>query len=99
MKAVEVLMIEDNQGDVVLVETAIEKAKLPYHITVVSDGAEAVEYLHRRSSYAAAPAAGPDPAGSETPAKERLRSARRNPPRPLPGANTARSPRVVPSRS
>ncbi len=55
MKAVEVLMIEDNQGDVVLVETAIEKAKLPYHITVVSDGAEAVEYLHRRSSYAAAP--------------------------------------------
>ncbi len=55
MKAVEVLMVEDNRGDVVLVETAIEKAELPYHVTVVTDGAEAVEYLHRRGKYAASP--------------------------------------------
>ena len=55
MKPVEVLMIEDNRGDVVLVETAIEKAGLPYRVTVVSDGAEAVEFLHRRGKHAAAP--------------------------------------------
>jgi CheY-like chemotaxis protein len=55
MKAVEVLMVEDNRGDVVLVQAAIEKAELPYHVTVVSDGAEAVEFLHRRGPYAQAP--------------------------------------------
>jgi len=52
MKLVEVLMVEDNRGDVVLVEAAIEKAGLPYHVTVVSDGLEAVEFLHRRGKHA-----------------------------------------------
>ena len=55
MKAVEVLMIVDNRGDVVLVETAIERVGLPYHVTVVSDGAEAVEFLYRRGKYADSP--------------------------------------------
>ena len=55
MKPVEVLMIEDNRGDVVLVEAAIEKAGLPYRVTVVSDGVEAVEFLHRRGKYAESP--------------------------------------------
>jgi chemotaxis family two-component system response regulator Rcp1 len=55
MKAVEVLMVEDNRGDVVLVQAAIEKAELPYHVTVVSDGVEAVEFLHRRGPYAQSP--------------------------------------------
>ena len=81
MKAVEVLMVEDNRGDVVLVEAAIEKAGLPYHVTVVSDGAEAVEFLHRRGKYAAVAPAGADHAGLEAPAEERLRGAGRNPPR------------------
>jgi len=58
MKPVEVLMIEDNRGDVVLVEAAIEKAGLPYHVTVVSDGVEAVEFLHRRGKYAESPPPG-----------------------------------------
>ena len=55
MKTVEVLMVEDNRGDVVLVEAAIERAGLPYHVTVVSDGAEAVEILHRRGKHAQSP--------------------------------------------
>ncbi len=55
MKTVEVLMVEDNRGDVVLVQAAIEKAGLPYRITVVSDGAEAVEYLHRCGQHADSP--------------------------------------------
>ena len=48
-------MVEDNRGDVVLVEAAIEKAGLPYHVTVASDGAEAVEFLHRRGQHAQSP--------------------------------------------
>src|SRR5208283_864842 len=55
MKLIEVLMVEDNPGDVVLVEAAIEKAGLPYHVTVVDDGVEAVEFLHRRGEYAESP--------------------------------------------
>jgi len=55
MRPVEVLMVEDNRGDVVLVEAAIEKAGLPYQVTVVSDGAEAVEFLHRRGKHAESP--------------------------------------------
>ena len=55
MMPIEVLMVEDNRGDVVLVEAAIERAGLPYHVTVVSDGVEAVEFLHRRGKYAEAP--------------------------------------------
>jgi two-component system, chemotaxis family, response regulator Rcp1 len=55
VKQVEVLMIEDNRGDVVLVQTAIENTGLPYHVTVVSDGIEAVEFLHRRGPYAESP--------------------------------------------
>ncbi|MGA2034175.1 MAG: response regulator [Thermoguttaceae bacterium] len=52
MKTVEVLMIEDNRGDVVLVQAAIEKAGFPYHVSVVGDGVEAMEFLHRRGKYA-----------------------------------------------
>ena len=55
MKPVEVLMIEDNHGDVVLVEAAIERAMLPYRVTVVSDGAEGLEFLKRRGKYAQSP--------------------------------------------
>jgi CheY-like chemotaxis protein len=54
MKPVEVLMIEDNPGDVVLVQAAMEKAGVAHHVTVVSDGAEAVDFLHRRGRYAQA---------------------------------------------
>ena len=55
MNPIEVLMVEDNRGDVVLIETAIERVGLPYHVTVVSDGVEAVEFLHRRGKYAQSP--------------------------------------------
>ena len=58
MNPVEVLMVEDNRGDVVLIETAIERVGLPYHVTVVSDGAAAVEYLYRRGKYAESPRPG-----------------------------------------
>ena len=76
MKPVEVLMIEDNRGDVVLVQTAVEEVGLPYRITVASDGAEAVEFLCRRGKDADVAPAGPDHARSEAPPQERLRGAR-----------------------
>jgi len=54
MKLIEVLMVEDNPGDVVLVREAAVKAGLPYRITVVHDGVEARAYLHGQGQYAGA---------------------------------------------
>ena len=54
METVEVLMVEDNRGDVVLVQEAVTKAGLPHHITVVGDGEEALAYLRREGRYASA---------------------------------------------
>ena len=54
MKPIEILMIEDNRGDVVLVQEAINKAGLPHRITVAWNGVDALDYLHRRGPHAAA---------------------------------------------
>lgn len=54
MRKIEVLMVEDNRGDVVLVEEAMAKAGLAHTVTVVPDGVEAMDYLHRRGAYAEA---------------------------------------------
>ena len=72
MKPVEVLMVEDNQGDVVLVQAAMEKIGLTHNVTVISDGAEAVEYLHRRGKHAKVAPARADYAGHEASAEKWL---------------------------
>jgi len=40
-----ILMVEDNRGDVVLMEEAIRAAGFDYRVTVVRDGVAALEYL------------------------------------------------------
>jgi CheY-like chemotaxis protein len=51
MDAVEVLMVEDNPGDVVLLQEAVARTGLTYRIRVVRDGVEATDYLRRRGEY------------------------------------------------
>lgn len=51
MRRIEVLMVEDNRGDVVLIQEATAKAGLEQTLTVVPDGVEAMDYLHRRGAY------------------------------------------------
>lgn len=53
--AVDVLLVEDNPGDVRLVEEAFREASGDSELHVVSDGEEALDFLHRRDSYADAP--------------------------------------------
>lgn len=53
--SIEILLIEDNPGDVRLVKEAFKDAEFPHHMTVVKDGAEAVAYLRREGTYAQAP--------------------------------------------
>lgn len=52
MRKIEVLMVEDNRGDVVLVQEATARVGLAQTLTVVPDGVEAMDYLHRRGAYA-----------------------------------------------
>jgi chemotaxis family two-component system response regulator Rcp1 len=51
---IEILLIEDNPGDVRLTREALRDAKVVNDLTVVSDGAEAIDFLRRKGRYAAA---------------------------------------------
>jgi CheY-like chemotaxis protein len=49
---IEVLLVEDDPGDVLLIEEAFEFNKVRNNLNVVSDGVEALEYLRRQGRYA-----------------------------------------------
>jgi CheY-like chemotaxis protein len=42
---IEILLVEDNPGDVDLVLEGFKASTIPHHISVVDDGEEALEYL------------------------------------------------------
>lgn len=55
-RLIEVLLVEDNQGDVELTTLALEESKLSINLSVVEDGAAAIEFLrHRKNKYANSP--------------------------------------------
>jgi CheY-like chemotaxis protein len=43
----QILLAEDNEGDVMLVERALTEHRIPYEMHVVKDGDEALEFLER----------------------------------------------------
>jgi CheY-like chemotaxis protein len=49
---IEVLLVEDDPGDVLMTQEAFEEHKVRNRLTVVSDGAEALSYLRREGPYA-----------------------------------------------
>ncbi len=49
---IEILLVEDNPGDVRLTEEALKEAKVSNNLNVVSDGMEAMDFLYRRGAYA-----------------------------------------------
>jgi CheY-like chemotaxis protein len=52
---VDILLVEDNAGDIKLTRKAFENAALRNDIDVVTDGVEALRYLRREAEYADAP--------------------------------------------
>ena len=54
LKPIEVLLVEDNAGDVRLTEEALKEGKLAVRLTVARDGLEAMEILHQRNGNAGA---------------------------------------------
>lgn len=54
-KLLTVLLVEDNAGDVRLVEEAFREGRMTHRLDVVGDGEAALAYLRRAEAYAAAP--------------------------------------------
>jgi chemotaxis family two-component system response regulator Rcp1 len=44
-KEIHILLVEDNEGDIVLAREALEEAGIRNRITVITDGEKALEYL------------------------------------------------------
>jgi len=53
-RPVEILLVEDNPGDVRLTQEALKESKIINHLSVVTDGVEAVEYLRQEGRFAQA---------------------------------------------
>ncbi len=47
MRPIEILLVEDNEGDVRLTREALQEAKVRNNLAVVRDGQEALDYLRR----------------------------------------------------
>ena len=54
-KPVEILMVEDNPGDIRLTVEALKETKLNNNLTTVKNGVEALAYLRQQGDYADAP--------------------------------------------
>lgn len=52
---VEVLLVEDNPGDIRLTMEALREGKMSNHLSIVSDGEEALNFLHQTGVYEQAP--------------------------------------------
>jgi CheY-like chemotaxis protein len=54
-KTIEILLVEDNIGDVGLVEEVFEESKIRNNLHVAEDGEEAVLYLHGEGKFSCSP--------------------------------------------
>jgi len=51
IQAVNILLVEDNPGDVRLTQEALKEGRFQYDLNIVTDGEEALEYLLKRGKY------------------------------------------------
>ncbi len=52
VRPIEVLLVEDDEGDVLMTREALDEGKVFNRLSVVGDGVEAVSYLRRSGRYA-----------------------------------------------
>ena len=55
-RPVEILLVEDSEGDVRLTQEALHEAKVANNLSVVEDGMLAMQFLRRQGAYTDAPA-------------------------------------------
>ena len=51
MKSIHILLIEDNEGDVLLIKEAFKDAKIVNNISTVNNGEKAIRFLEKSSPY------------------------------------------------
>jgi CheY-like chemotaxis protein len=51
MKTIHILLVEDNDGDILLTTEALEDSKIINKVSVVKDGKEALNFLKRADGY------------------------------------------------
>ncbi|KJH69588.1 response regulator [Aliterella atlantica] len=54
-KLTEILLVEDNPGDVRLTQEVLKEGKILNNLSVVSDGVQAIEFLQKRGKFAQSP--------------------------------------------
>jgi CheY-like chemotaxis protein len=52
VRPIEVLLVEDDEGDVLMTREALDEGKVFNRLSVVGDGVEAIAYLRREQPYA-----------------------------------------------
>ena len=55
MNEVHILLVEDNEGDIILTTEAFQDMELENKITIVRDGEEALRFLRKQEEFADAP--------------------------------------------
>jgi CheY-like chemotaxis protein len=55
---VDVLLVEDDPGDILMTKEAFEHYKIRNQLHVVTDGEQALDFLHQTGAYASAPRPG-----------------------------------------
>ncbi len=55
LKLAEILLIEDNPGDVRLMQEALKDGKIKNSLHVIDNGVEATDFLFKRNKYSNAP--------------------------------------------
>lgn len=51
MKKMHILLVEDNEGDILLNTEAFEESKIPTQLSVVKNGEEALNFLFKRGKF------------------------------------------------
>ena len=55
MKKIQILLVEDNPGDVLLTREHLSYSKILHDLHVVTDGVEAMAFVHKEGAYKNAP--------------------------------------------
>jgi len=55
MKKIQILLVEDNPGDVVLTREHLSYSKILHDLHVVADGVEAMAFIHKEGKYKGSP--------------------------------------------
>ena len=55
MEQIHILLVEDNDGDIMLTEEALQESGLPTVLSIARDGQEAIDFLNREGLHADSP--------------------------------------------